>query len=116
MGLRTRADQNMVLKTARCIKAHEELCTVYSLPFIWSEQIYMIIIIIIIIIEFFTSQLWLGNIHLSWDVIINRIRLGCLTCSLKSFLQLHMCKELHIFAVVYVFGCKLSLVRVGPHL
>jgi len=26
--------------------------------------------IIIIIIEFFTSQLWLGNIHLSWDVLL----------------------------------------------
>jgi len=29
------------------------------------------IIINIIIIEFLTSQLWLGNIHLSWDVVIN---------------------------------------------
>jgi len=38
--------------------------------------------IIIIIIEFFTSQLWLGNIHLSWDAVINRIRLGGLICSL----------------------------------
>ena len=43
---------------------------------------------IIIIIEFLTSQIWLGNIHLSWDVVINRIRLGGLICSLKSFLQL----------------------------
>jgi len=42
---------------------------------------------ITIIIEFFTSQLWLGNIHLSRDVVINRIRLCGLTCSLKSFLQ-----------------------------
>jgi len=70
-------------------------------------------IIIIIIIEFFTSQLWLGNIHLPWDLVINRIRLSGLTCSLKSFLQLNMCQELQIFAVVYIyiFGCKLSLVR-----
>ena len=60
------------------------------------------IIIIIIIIEFFTSQLWPGNIHLSWDVVINRIRLGGLTCSVKSFLQLNMCQELQIFAVVYL--------------
>ena len=44
--------------------------------------------------KFFTSQLWLGNIHLSWDVVINRIRLGGLICSLKSFLQLNMCQEL----------------------
>jgi len=43
----------------------------------------VIIIIIIIIIKFLTSQLWLGNIHLSWDVVINRIRLGGLICSLK---------------------------------
>jgi hypothetical protein len=30
--------------------SHEELCTVYYLPVIWSEQIYIIIIIIIIIV------------------------------------------------------------------
>ena len=60
----------------------------------------IIIIIIIIIIEFLTSQLWLGNIHLSWDVVINRIKLGGLICSLKRFLQLNMCQELQIFAVV----------------
>jgi len=60
------------------------------------------IIIIIIIIEFLTSQLWLGNIHLSWDAVINRIRLGGLICSLKSFLQLNMCQELQIFAAVYI--------------
>ena len=61
------------------------------------------VIIIIIIIEFFTSQFWLGNIPLSWDVVINRIRLGGLICSLKSFLQLSMCQELQIFAVVYMY-------------
>jgi len=73
----------------------------------------IIIIIIIIIIEFLTSQLWLGNIHLSWDVIMNRIRVGGLICSLKSFSQLNMCQELQIFAVVYIYilGCKLSVVR-----
>ena len=70
------------------------------------------IIIIIIIIEFLTSQLWLGNTHLSWDVVINRIRLGGLIYSLKSLLKLNMCQELQIFAVVYIYwGCKLSLVR-----
>ena len=47
-----------------------------------------------VIIEFLTSQLWLGNIHLSWDVLINRIRLGGLIYSLKSFLQLNMCQDL----------------------
>ena len=36
------------------------------------------------IVEFLTSQLWLGNIHLSWDVVINRIGLGGLICNLKS--------------------------------
>jgi len=66
-------------------------------------QFVIIIIIIIIIIEFLTSQLWLGNIHLSWDVVINRIRLSGLICSLKSFLQLNMCQELQIFAVVYMY-------------
>jgi len=57
-----------------------------------------------IIIEFLTSQLWLGNIHLSWDVVINRIRLGGFICSQKSFLQLNMCQELHIFAVVCMYS------------
>ena len=54
--------------------------------------------------EFLTSQLWLGNILLSWDVVINRIRLGGLICCLKSFLQLNMCQELQIFAVVYTYS------------
>ena len=58
---------------------------------------------VIIIIEFFTSQLWLGNIHISWDVVINRIRLCGLIFSLKSFLHLNMCQELQIFAVVYMY-------------
>jgi len=52
--------------------------------------------------KFLTSQLWLGNIHLSWDVVINRIRHGGLIRSLKTFLQLNMCQELQIFAFVYM--------------
>ena len=67
------------------------------------ESFAVLFIIIIITIEFLTSQLRLGNIHLSWDAVINRIRLGALICSLKSFLQLNMCQELHIFAVVYMY-------------
>jgi len=63
----------------------------------------IIIIIIIIIVEFLTSQLWLGNIHISWDVVISRIELGGLNCSLKSFLQLNMCQELQIFAFVCMY-------------
>ena len=47
----------------------------------------------IIIIEFLTSQLWLGNIHLSWDVLINKFTLGGLIFSLI------LCQELQIFAV-----------------
>jgi len=58
----------------------------------------------VIIIEFLTSQLRLGNIHLSWDVVINRFRPGGLICSLKSFLQLNMCQVLQIFAVVYMYS------------
>ena len=72
----------------------------------------LLIIIIIIITEFLTSQLWLRNIHLSRDTAINRIRLGGLVCSLKSFLQLNMCQELQIFVLVYMYwGCRLSVVR-----
>ena len=57
---------------------------------------------IIIIIEFLTSQLWLGNIHLSWDVVINRIRLGGLICSLKSFLQLNVI--IIIIIIIIIMG------------
>jgi len=68
-------------------------------------------IIITIIIEFFTSQPWLGNVHLSWGVLMNRIRLDGLICSLRSSLQLNKCQELQIFAVVYTLGCSFSLGR-----
>ena len=57
----------------------------------------------IIIIEFLTSQLQLGNIHLSLDLAINKIRLGDLSYGLESFLQLNMCQELQIFAFVYMY-------------
>ena len=60
------------------------------------------LLLLLLLSEFFTFQLWLGNIHLSWDVVINRIRLGGLICNLKSFLQLNMCQELQIFAVVCI--------------
>ena len=92
--------------------------TFLRVPWRWTQQILpkhfypYKIIIIIIIIEFLTSQLCLGNIHLSWDVVINRIRLGGLICSLTCFLQLNTCQELQIFGIfLYVFGCRLSLVR-----
>jgi len=57
-------------------------------------------ILLLLLFEFLTSQLRLGNIHLSWDVGINRIRLGGLTCSLKSFLKLNMCQELKILLLL----------------
>jgi len=42
--------------------------------------------------------------HLSWDVLINRIRLDGLICNLESFLQLNMCRELQIFAFVCTYS------------
>jgi hypothetical protein len=57
-----------------------------------------------IITEFLTSQLELGTIHLSWDLVIIRIRLGGLIYSLESFLQSNMCRELQIFAFVYMYS------------
>ena len=63
-----------------------------------------LVVCINIIIEFLTYQLWLGNIHLSWEIVINRIRLGGLICSLKSFLQLNMSQELQIFEFVYIYS------------
>jgi hypothetical protein len=41
--------------------------------------------------------------HISWDLVINRIRLGGLIYSLESFLQLNVCQELQIFAFVCMF-------------
>jgi len=78
------------------------------------SRLTLLLLLLLLLFEFLTSQLWLGNIHLSWDVIINGIRLGGLICSLKSFSQLNICQESQIFAFVYtyyVFGCRLSLVR-----
>ena len=50
--------------------------------------------------------------HLSWDVVINRIRLGGLTCSLTKFLTIeHVPRITDLYICIYVFGCKLSLVR-----
>ena len=60
--------------------------------------------IIIIIIRISHFLVWLGNIHLSWDVVNNKIRLGVLIRSLKSFLHLNMCPELQNFAFVYMYS------------
>ena len=48
----------------------------------------MIILIIIIIIEFLTSQIKVGNIHLFWDLVINRIKLCGLSYGLLLLLLL----------------------------
>jgi len=61
------------------------------------------VVSILLLFEFLNSQVWLGNIRLTWDVVINRFRLGGLIFSLKNFLQLNMCQELQIFAVVYMY-------------
>jgi len=63
-----------------------------------------LLILLLLLFEFLTPQLWLGNIHLSWDIVIDRIRFGGLICGLKSFLQLNMCQELQIFAFVYMYS------------
>jgi hypothetical protein len=63
----------------------------------------IIIIINIIIIEFLTSQPQLGNIHLTWDLIVDRNRLGGLIYSVENFLQLNMYQEIQIFAFVCVY-------------
>jgi len=61
-------------------------------------------IFIITVIEFLTSQIWLGNIHLSWDLVTNRIMLGVLTHSSDSSIQLNVCRELQIFASVFMYS------------
>jgi len=64
----------------------------------------LLLLLLLLSSEFLTSQCWLGNIQLSWDAVINRIRLDGLICNLKRFLQLNMCQELQIFAFVYMYS------------
>jgi len=80
-----------------CISTFRSMCAVPNMAVFWSSLTscfpgmlltyslndFEIIIIIIIIIVYFL-KLWLGNINLSWDAVINRIRVGGLSCSLKS--------------------------------
>ena len=68
-----------------------------------------------IIIEFLTSQLWLGNIHLSWDVVINRIRLGGPICSSRISYNWTCAKnyrflQLYIFIRVQVKSCLVIII------
>jgi len=78
-------------------------------PNSWIILVIIIIIIIIIIIEILTSQVWLGNIHLSWHVVINRIRLGGLIYSLKSLFSIQHVPRITDFCIcMYVFGCKVK--------
>jgi len=70
----------------------------------------LLLLLLLLLSEFLTSQLWLGNFHLSRDAVIKRIRLGCLICSFKRCLQLNMCQELQTFAFVYMYsGASLVL-------
>ena len=106
-----------------CIVSNSPLYiyTTFKFTIIIVIIIIIIITIIIIIIEFLTSQLWLGNIHLSWDVVINRIRLGGLVCSLKvscnwtcaknyRFLQLYVC----IGVQVVLLDCVIVTLELLP--
>jgi len=73
---------------------------------VWGQFRRMNLLLLVLLLSaFLTSQRWLGNIHLFWDLAINRVRFGGLICSLKSFLQLNMFQELQIFAVVYMYWC-----------
>jgi hypothetical protein len=62
-----------------------------------------VLLLLLLLFEFLTSQLSAGNIHLSWDLIINMSRLGGLIYNLESFLQLNMCQEFQIFAFVCMY-------------
>ena len=74
--------------------------------------IVILLVVVLLLSKCLTSQVWLGNIHLYCDVVINRIRLGTVICILKSSLQLNMCQELTDFcSCIYVLGCRLNLVR-----
>jgi len=64
------------------------------------------IIIIIIIIEFLTSQLWLGNIHLSWDVVINIIIIIIIVVVQESKQADGVCKKGVIKQGVWVCGVE----------
>jgi hypothetical protein len=75
------------------------------------HNLLLFIIIAVVVVEFLTSQLWLGNIHLPWDAVINRIRLSGLICSLKFLTIEHVPRIPDFCSCIYIFGCKLSLVR-----
>ena len=64
----------------------------------------LLLLLLLYLLLYPNLSLWLGNIHLSGDVVLSRISAGGLICSLKSFLQLNMCQELQIFAVVYMYS------------
>jgi hypothetical protein len=63
----------------------------------------LLLLLLLLLFEFSPLSFQLGNIHLSWDLIINRIRLGGLIYNSESFLQLNMCQELQIFAFVCMY-------------
>jgi hypothetical protein len=77
------------------------------ISFAISWYLFCLSVVIIIIIEFLTSHLRLGNIHLSWDAAINRIRLGGLICSLKSL----FCLSVIVLARLYVFWTAMSIIK-----
>ena len=44
----------------------------------------LLLLLLLLLSELLTSRLWLENIQLSWDVVIERIKLGDIIYSLKS--------------------------------
>ena len=54
----------------------------------------------------------LVELYIYYPPHVSSLRFGGLICSLISFLQLNMCQELQIFAVVYMYwgaGCLVRL-------
>jgi hypothetical protein len=74
------ADAKQEIIPVKCVAALNDKCREALVTVVFCK---LGVTVIIIIIEILTFRLWLGNIHLSWDVVINRIRLGGLIFSLK---------------------------------
>jgi len=74
---------------------------IINTPYI--RKLLLLLLLLLLLWNFSLLSFFLGNIHLSWDAAINSITLGGLICSSESSLQLNMCRELQIFAAVYMY-------------
>jgi hypothetical protein len=99
---------NYIPQTTPAYTLHSVAAVLYlqSVLHVMSFRPYKMLLLLLSLLSLLNLSLLsfqLQNIHLSWDLIINSIRLGGLIYSLESSLQLNMCQELQIFAFVCMY-------------